>query len=120
MPTCTVRSTRGGLYFCTRTAACANRRSGVPAPRGRLPANAIGKGYLGWRIFSRVPIGTVAQVSLFGVLGVAAAVEEGLELNVLGLTFGLDPKNLALKLPLVGRIGPGGVVTATIGRPGVP
>jgi hypothetical protein len=92
----------------------------VPELRVDLPAHAIGKDYLGGRIFARVPSGTGAQASLFGVLGVAAAVEEGLELNVLGLTFGLDPKDLALKLPLVGRIGPGGVVTATIGRPGVP
>jgi hypothetical protein len=34
-----------------------------------------------------------------------AAAEEGLEVNVLGLTFGLDPSDLALKLPLVGSIG---------------
>ena len=33
------------------------------------------------------------------------AIEEGLELNLLGLTFGVDVKDLALKLPLAGRIG---------------
>ncbi len=32
--------------------------------------------------------------------------EEGLELNLLGLTFGVDPRSLSLKLPLIGRIGP--------------
>ncbi len=47
------------------------------------------------------------QPSMFGILGVLAAIEEGLEINVLGLTFGIDPKDLALKLPLAGRIGPG-------------
>jgi hypothetical protein len=26
--------------------------------------------------------------------------------NVLGLTFGVDPASLSLKLPLIGRIGP--------------
>jgi hypothetical protein len=31
--------------------------------------------------------------------------EEGLEINVLGLTFGVDPMGLALKLPAVGRVG---------------
>jgi hypothetical protein len=41
------------------------------------------------------------------VIGVAAGLEEGIELNVLGLTFGIDPKDFALKLPLVGHIGPG-------------
>ncbi|NBS60201.1 MAG: DUF3750 domain-containing protein, partial [Betaproteobacteria bacterium] len=30
---------------------------------------------------------------------------EGLELNVLGLTFGLNPFDPAIKLPLIGRIG---------------
>ena len=44
-------------------------------------------------------------VSLFGLLGVTAALEEGLELNILGLSFGIDPKDPALKLPVVGRIG---------------
>jgi hypothetical protein len=43
---------------------------------------------------------------LFGVAGVAAGVEEGLEVNVLGLTFGVDPKSLSIKLPIVGRLGP--------------
>jgi hypothetical protein len=31
---------------------------------------------------------------------------EGLEVNLLGLTFGINPFDPALKLPLVGRIGP--------------
>jgi hypothetical protein len=39
------------------------------------------------------------------VLGVTASSVEGLELNVLGLTFGVDPWPPALKLPLVGRVG---------------
>tara|TARA_E500000318_G_scaffold98887_1_gene100542 strand:- start:8242 stop:8352 length:111 start_codon:yes stop_codon:yes gene_type:complete len=33
------------------------------------------------------------------------AVEEGVEVNVRGLTLGIDLKNPALKLPGVGRIG---------------
>ncbi|MCH7551721.1 MAG: DUF3750 domain-containing protein, partial [Proteobacteria bacterium] len=44
------------------------------------------------------------QVSLFGLVGVLAAVEEGLEINLLGLSFGIDPLDLALKLPMAGRI----------------
>ena len=38
--------------------------------------------------------GTGVQASLFRALGVLAGVEEGLELNVLGLTFGIDPNDL--------------------------
>ena len=77
----------------------------VPELRVDLPAHAIGKDYLGARVFARSPSGTGVQAGLFGVLGVLAGVEEGLELNVLGLTFGLDPNDLDLKLPLVGRVG---------------
>ncbi len=29
---------------------------------------------------------------------------QGLEVNLLGLTFGIDPKSLSLKLPLAGRV----------------
>jgi len=77
----------------------------VPELRVDLPAHAIGKDYLGARVFARTPSGTGAQASIFGVLGLLAGTEEGLEVNVLGLTFGLDPGDLALKLPLVGSIG---------------
>ena len=34
-----------------------------------------------------------------------AAREEGLEVNVLGLSFGIDPLTPAIKLPGIGRIG---------------
>ena len=44
------------------------------------------------------------QLNVLGVAGVMAGLEEGLEINVLGLTFGIDPKSLGLKLPLIGRI----------------
>jgi hypothetical protein len=33
-------------------------------------------------------------------------VEEGLEVNLLGLTLGIDPGSLSLKLPILGRLGP--------------
>jgi hypothetical protein len=44
-------------------------------------------------------------VNLFGLVGALAGIEEGIELNVLGLTFGVDPLDLALKVPMAGRIG---------------
>jgi Protein of unknown function (DUF3750) len=78
----------------------------VPELRVDLPPTAIGKDYLGWRSVHKTPSGTGAQASLFGLVGVAAGVEEGLEVNLLGLNFGLDPKSLSIKLPVVGRLGP--------------
>ena len=77
----------------------------VPDLRADLPPTAIGKDYLGGRVFARAPSGTGAQVSLLGLLGILAGVEEGLEINVLGLTFGIDPNQWSVKLPLAGRVG---------------
>jgi hypothetical protein len=78
----------------------------VPALRPDFPATAIGKDFLtNGGIFARAPSGTGYQVSLWGLFGVLAAREEGLEINLLGLTFGIDPLDLALKLPGLGRIG---------------
>jgi hypothetical protein len=77
----------------------------VPELRVDLPAHAIGKDYLGPRVFARSPSGTGMQANLFGVLGVLGGVDEGLEVNVLGLTVGVDPDDWGLKLPFVGRIG---------------
>jgi hypothetical protein len=84
----------------------------VPELRVDLPAHAIGKDYLGPRVFARSPSGTGVQASLFGVAGLLAGVEEGIELNLLGLTFGVDPNDLGLKLPLAGRVGFDAPVTA--------
>ena len=78
----------------------------VPELRADLPSTAIGKDYLGWRSVGRTPSGTGGQASLFGLAGVSAGLEEGVEVNLLGLNFGVDPKSLSLKLPIVGRVGP--------------
>ena len=78
----------------------------VPELRADLPPTAIGKDYLGWRSASLTPSGTGGQVSLFGLAGISAGLEEGLEVNLLGLNFGVDPKSLSIKLPIVGRLGP--------------
>lgn len=77
----------------------------VPEVKADLPPTAIGKDYLGGDFLAPSPSGTGYQLSAAGVLGVLVAIEEGLELNLLGLTFGVDVKDLALKLPLAGRIG---------------
>jgi len=75
----------------------------VPELEIDLPATAIGKDYLGGSIFSTAPSGSGFQLSLGGLLGVAASGVDGLELNVLGLNFGVSARGI--KLPLVGRIG---------------
>jgi len=78
----------------------------VPELRVDMPPTAIGKDFLGWRSVGATPSGTGGQANLFGLLGVSAGLEEGLEVNLLGLNFGVDPKSLSIKLPIVGRLGP--------------
>jgi hypothetical protein len=78
----------------------------APELRVNLPPTAVGKDWLGAVPVAKLPSGTGAQVNAFGVLGVAVGVEEGLEVNLLGLTFGIDPRHLAVKLPLIGSVGP--------------
>jgi hypothetical protein len=78
----------------------------APQLRLDLPPTAIGKDYLPHGApVALSPSGTGVQLSLFGLAGILAAWEEGIEVNVLGLTFGLDIKNPALKLPIAGRVG---------------
>jgi hypothetical protein len=81
----------------------------VPELEVDLPPTAIGKDYLGSSIFGSAPSGSGGQLSLAGLLGVTVSGIEGLELNVLGLTFGISPWPLAIKLPLIGRVGWGRV-----------
>lgn len=80
----------------------------APELRVDLPPTAIGKDYLGLVPVAFMPSGTGGQLNFLGVAGLAAGWEEGVELNLLGLTLGLDPKSLSVKLPLVGRLGPEG------------
>ena len=81
----------------------------VPGMALELPATAIGKDYLGGNaLVARAASGTGVQFSIGGALGVTAARREGLEINLLGLVFGIDPLRPAIKLPGIGRIGIGG------------
>ena len=65
-----------------------------------LPPTAIGKDYLGpTTFFANAPSGTGWQVSLLGLAGVTVAHEEGLEINLLGLGFGVDVNDARLRLP---------------------
>lgn len=77
----------------------------VPELRADLPSTAIGKDYLGLIGVAKAPSGSGFQINVLGLIGVVVAWREGVELNVLGLTFGLDVRRLSIKLPLVGRVG---------------
>jgi hypothetical protein len=76
----------------------------IPELRADLPSNAIGKDYLGKRLVARSPSGTGGQLSLFGLIGVTAGIEEGVEFNLLGMSLGIDPLDLAIRLPFAGRL----------------
>ena len=71
-----------------------------------LPPTAIGKDYLGKTMIKKSSSGTGFQFSLGGLLGVLASWEVGIEINILGLVFGVDPIDPAIKFPFIGRIGP--------------
>lgn len=77
----------------------------IPELRLTLPSTAIGKDYLPMgELIARTPSGTGYQFSVSGILGIAAASDEGFELNVLGLVTGVDVRRPALKLPGIGRL----------------
>ena len=78
----------------------------VPALKLDLPANAIGKDY---RPIGQ-PLGISSsgrglQASILGLFGLNIGLEEGIEINILGLGFGLDLNSPGLRLPFIGRIG---------------
>ncbi len=78
----------------------------VPELRLDLPTTAIGKDFLGeYSLVARTPSGTGWQVSLYGLLGLSLSKHEGIELNLLGLSVGIDFDDLALRLPGLGKVG---------------
>jgi hypothetical protein len=87
----------------TFTAYVARR---VPELGLALPANAVGKDFLpGGAVFGAAPSGTGAQVSLLGLVGLLVALKEGVELNLLGFSMGIDFAAPGVKLPGIGRLG---------------
>ncbi len=77
----------------------------VPELKMDLPPTAIGKDFLIDGFTAPAPSGGGYQVSFFGLLGLIVAEEEGVEVNILGLVFGFDADEPAVKLPIAGRIG---------------
>ncbi|MFX9630876.1 DUF3750 domain-containing protein, partial [Acinetobacter baumannii] len=75
----------------------------VPDLRLSLPPTAVGKDFLvDSDLVGSAPSGTGLQLSLFGLAGITLAATEGIELNLLGLTIGVDVMRPALKLPGIG------------------
>jgi hypothetical protein len=78
----------------------------VPEIGVELPPNAIGKDWIDdGELVGMSESGTGVQVSLFGMFGMTVGLAEGFELNLLGMSFGLDLWRPAIKLPFVGRLG---------------
>ncbi|WP_085909464.1 DUF3750 domain-containing protein [Kiloniella majae] len=79
----------------------------IPTMKADLPPTAIGKDYLDQddAFFADAPSNTGVQMSFYGILGITLAKTEGLEINLLGLNFGVDPDDLALRLPGIGKVG---------------
>lgn len=78
----------------------------VPELGVELPPNAIGKDWIdNGDLVGFSESGTGVQLSALGALGLTLGLAEGLEINLLGLSFGFDLWRPALKLPLVGRLG---------------
>jgi hypothetical protein len=69
-----------------------------------LPPVAVGKDWLGWAGTAPPRARRATAFSLAGVLGGTVALREGLELHLLGSTIGLDPDDLAIKLPALGKL----------------
>jgi Protein of unknown function (DUF3750) len=71
-----------------------------------MPPTAIGKDFRtdGWLV-GRSPSGTGFEISVFGLAGLVVGLREGVEINFLGLTTGIDFLRPAIKVPGFGRIG---------------
>jgi hypothetical protein len=77
----------------------------VPALRVELPSNAVGKDFFpDGKFFAPAVSHTGYEISLWGIFSLTLAKEEGLEINLLGLVYGINPMHLSIKLPCIGEI----------------
>jgi hypothetical protein len=72
-----------------------------------LPNNALGKDYLGDKFFTKSESGKGVQFSFYGIFGIILDASWGFEINILGLSFGIDFARPAISLPFFGRVGLG-------------
>ena len=64
-----------------------------------LPVTAIGKDYIPETFIGPTPSGQGWQVSLWGLLGMMYSAVEGIQINVLGLSLGVDISPLRIRWP---------------------
>ena len=76
----------------------------IPELELDLPPTAIGKDYLGNNMIAFALSGAGFQFSFYGLCGILASDIEGVEINLLGLAFGIDPDPPAIKLLIFGRV----------------
>ncbi|WP_416139287.1 DUF3750 domain-containing protein [Halomonas sp. HK25] len=88
----------------------------VPGLEAVLPVTAVGKDYLLDGPLAMAPGGRGLTASLGGVFGLTLGVDEGVELNLLGLVVGIDLRRPALKLPGVERLGMAPLVKGASGE----
>ncbi len=78
----------------------------VPELNLDLPSTAIGKDYRPLHgMFGLSASGSGFQISLLGLISLSLGIEEGIEANLLGLSFEWDIFDWAIELPGIGRIG---------------
>jgi hypothetical protein len=78
----------------------------TPGLDAELPPVAVGKDWLGSGFSTALaPSKSGWTFSAGGFVGGTLALEEGLELHVLGSTIGIDFNDLAIKLPALGKLG---------------
>lgn len=70
-----------------------------------LPPHAVGKDFIGPGLQARRDAGGDVHLSLGGYAGLSLGPRSGVEINLLGQTFGIDITRPALKLPAIGRVG---------------
>ena len=77
----------------------------VPELHLDLPPTAIGKDFMSRdRFIDTPPSGDGIQFSFFGVFGGLISAVEGIEINLLGLNFGMDFSPFRLRLPMIGIV----------------
>ncbi|MEM0899287.1 MAG: DUF3750 domain-containing protein [Pseudomonadota bacterium] len=77
----------------------------VPELGWNLPAHAVGKDFVDGSYFHASRDGYDFSVTFRGLVGFTVGVRAGLEVHLLGQSFGLDLLRPALNLPGIGRIG---------------
>jgi hypothetical protein len=71
-----------------------------------LPSNAIGKDWIHKAQFFGISESRSGiQFSFYGMLGFTIGLIDGIEINIIGFSFGIDFLRPALKLPIIGRVG---------------